>query len=174
MGQLRGIIRTIANTISGTPAETLTRTDSTAQTLQVHTLATAIVAQIEREASDQTDGRIALWSNAGHPPPILISQAGLVRTLPTRPDPLLGVHLGVERSDHAVDLHPGDTLLLYTDGLIERPDQDISTGLDRLTESVAGGHRVTLNELADAILDGHDGRQDDIALLLIRIKPDPS
>jgi hypothetical protein len=171
MGQLRGIIRTIANTIGGTPGDTLTRTDDAAPALNVQTLATAIIAQIEREPSDDTGGRIALWSNAGHPPPILISADGDVRILQARSDPLLGVHLGVERHDHAVDLHPGDTLLLYTDGLIERADQDINTGLAGLTAAVAGGQGTTLDELADAILLGHDGRQDDIAILLVRIRP---
>jgi serine phosphatase RsbU (regulator of sigma subunit) len=169
MGQLRGIIRTIANAVSGTPADTLTRADRASASLQVATIASAIVAQVELHASDTTGGRILLWSNAGHPPPVLITAGGDVHILERRAEPLLGIHLGTDRHDHSIDLHPGDTVLLYTDGLIERPDESIDEGLARLVASAAGGQLRTTSELCDAIVAGHQGRRDDIAMLALRV-----
>jgi serine phosphatase RsbU (regulator of sigma subunit) len=170
MGQLRGIIRTIANAMPGTPADTLSRADRAAESLQVQTFATAILAQIEPEPSDATGGRIVIWSNAGHPPPILISRAGEVRLLTAKPDPMLGADMGAVRHDRTTDLHVGDTLLLYTDGLIERRDEDIDVGLARLAASVGHGHELPLTELCDVILaQCSGGHQDDIALLALRI-----
>jgi PAS domain S-box-containing protein len=170
MGQLRGIIRTIANAIAGTPADTLGRADRAAESLQVKTLATAILAQVEPEPSDPTGGRIVIWSNAGHPPPILVSRTGGVRVLAEPPDPMLGAHVSAVRRDRTTDMHVGDTLLLYTDGLIERRDEDIDVGLARLAASVSHGHEMPLTELCDVILaQCSSGHQDDIALLALRI-----
>jgi PAS domain S-box-containing protein len=168
MGQLRGIIRTIATAIPGTPADTLVRADRAAHTLRVDTLASAIIAQIEQQPSDTTGGRVVLWSNAGHPPPLLIAADGTVHVLERRADPLLGLGQAFERHDHSLDLHPGDTLLLYTDGLIEGAKHDIDAGLARLVDSAAGGNTKSVPQLCDDILAGHDGRHDDIAILAIR------
>ncbi|RSN03171.1 protein phosphatase, partial [Streptomyces sp. WAC 01325] len=67
---------------------------------------------------------------------------------------------------------PGDTLVLYTDGLIERREEDIDAGLARLTTALAEVSSHTPEQLADALLtrlDVADGAPDDIALIVIRL-----
>jgi serine phosphatase RsbU (regulator of sigma subunit) len=78
--------------------------------------------------------RMLTWAQAGHPPPVLIR--GLwARPLP-QPD---GILLGAGRRGYAaatVQLEPGDLLLLYSDGLVERRDRAIDEGLDILLQAV--------------------------------------
>jgi hypothetical protein len=170
MGQLRGVIRTVANAMPGTPAAVLSRADRTADGLQVAVIASAVLAQIEAESSGADGGRIMLWSNAGHPPPLLITSDGETRLLEQPSDPLLGVIIDVERHDYSIELHPGDTLLLYTDGLIEDPAESIDDGLARLVSALTGGQRMSLDALCDAVLARHGAaRRDDIALLALRV-----
>ncbi|WP_148590952.1 SpoIIE family protein phosphatase, partial [Streptomyces sp. WAC01526] len=67
---------------------------------------------------------------------------------------------------------PGDTLVLYTDGLIERRDEDIDTGLARLTDALAPYSRLSPERLADALLARlgvSAGARDDIALVIVRL-----
>jgi len=68
-----------------------------------------------------------------------------------------------------IGLPPGSVLAFYTDGLIERPGEDISTGMARLARTLAAGPAPSLDELCDSVLAslGTDAR-DDIALLLAR------
>lgn len=165
MGQLRGIIRTLGFTPGVTPAEILTQADSTAGGLGVARLASAVVARIEHQ-----DGTARLqWSNAGHPPPLMIT-GGVARTLEFRPEPILGLGPARERHNHTTDLATGDVVVLYTDGLVESAEQDIDTGMGRLIAQVSGQPDLPLDRLCDVILDGHGGgRSDDIALLLLRL-----
>ncbi len=75
-----------------------------------------------------------------------------------------------EYPETRLDLNPGDTLVLCTDGLVEHPGQDISVGLDALDDAVRSGPTDT-GELADhlcALLLGQTGPDDDMALLLLR------
>lgn len=77
------------------------------------------------------------WTNAGHPPPILLLPDGTTELL-TDHDPLFGFSftIGHARADHRRDLAPGTTLFLYTDGLVEHQagdaDGDIDAGIDAL------------------------------------------
>src|SRR5215469_1172777 len=78
--------------------------------------------------------RLLTWAQAGHPPPVLI-RGPWVRPLP-QPD---GILLGAEPGSYAtatIQLQPGDQLLLYSDGLIERRDRSVDEGLDILIQAV--------------------------------------
>jgi serine phosphatase RsbU (regulator of sigma subunit) len=149
-------------------AEILTDTDATARGLGVDVLASAFLARFEQ----RPDGGALHWSNAGHPPPLLLAAAGGVRPLEAAPDPILGLPATRPRHEHVDELSPGDVVLLYTDGLIERVDEDIDRGLDALAERLAEARGRSLDELCDLILLEHQtGRRDDIALLALRVAP---
>ena len=175
MGQIRSMLRAIAVTTGAGPAELLRRVDQAMTTLQVDTTATAVVVRME-----QTEGQAHLgltevyWSNAGHPPPMVIHPEGSVRALTgPRPELLLGVDDTARRREFEVTLDPGATLVLYTDGLIERRDQDLDAGLDRLRaalEDLAGRDLDDLcDELLDRMLPGQS--DDDVALVAVRLHP---
>jgi len=107
-------------------------------------------------------------TNAGHLPPALRHPDGTVELIDLPPGLLLGAGRGYCR---AIDrqLPPGSILALYTDGLIEKPGEDISTGLSRLADALAEGPAQSLDDLCDDILARLAPRpRDDIALLLAR------
>jgi serine phosphatase RsbU (regulator of sigma subunit) len=80
--------------------------------------------------------RVLTWAQAGHPPPVLVRGAH-ARTLHQPAGILLGAgHAGYEAA--SVELEPGDLLLLYSDGLIERRDRSLEEGLTRLASAAAG------------------------------------
>jgi serine phosphatase RsbU (regulator of sigma subunit) len=113
------------------------------------------------------------WTNAGHPPPLLVQPEGITDLMPDDGsfDCMLGVLPDGERQDHETTVTPGSTLLFYTDGLVERRDADIETGMTRLRRS-AGKHReLPVEELLDAVLDDlvEEHPEDDAALLAVRV-----
>jgi serine phosphatase RsbU (regulator of sigma subunit) len=88
-----------------------------------------------------------------------------------------GLLLGAGQSPYpAVDreLAPGSILALYTDGLIERPGQDLAVGISRLARALADGPAESLDELCDSILATLAPQpRDDVALLLARTTATP-
>jgi serine phosphatase RsbU (regulator of sigma subunit) len=168
MGHLRSLIRTVGYTTGGAPADILSRSDAAARGLGVDVLATAVIACVETRGAEGANLR---WSNAGHPPPVLITQQG-PRLLDAAPDrPLgLGPTLARTRHDHVASLERGDTVLLYTDGLIERVDEDLDAVIARLLTTLDQARSADLEELCDHVLAerGH-GTTDDIALLAVRL-----
>ncbi|MEV0535689.1 SpoIIE family protein phosphatase [Kitasatospora sp. NPDC050463] len=113
------------------------------------------------------------YSSAGHPPPALLHTDGTIEFLDRATDPPLGARPEpVPRPEATVTFDEGDTLVLYTDGLVERRREDIDTGLARLADSLAL-HRGTAPEpLADALLHDllpHGGATDDTALVVVRL-----
>ncbi|MFJ3306800.1 PP2C family protein-serine/threonine phosphatase [Streptomyces sp. NPDC086549] len=113
------------------------------------------------------------YSSAGHPPPVLVHPDGTYVLLDQATDPPLGTRpRHVPRPQAALPYTPGDTLVLYTDGLIERRDEDIDTGLERLTETLADNPRLSPDHLADVLLSRlgvSSGGHDDIALIVARL-----
>ena len=171
MGQVRNVLRGLAYDSDDGPALLLTRLDRALRGLEVETMATAVVARVEQDAEQSASGRRRLrWSNAGHLPPLLRHADGSVEILGDSHDLLLGVERGRARHERAVDLVFGDTVLLYTDGLVERRGHDLDDGiaaLARLFSQVGAQHP---QDLCDAILSGlhSEGDEDDIALLVMR------
>ncbi|WP_409332976.1 SpoIIE family protein phosphatase, partial [Trujillonella humicola] len=130
MAQLRGLLRGIAYDSAETPAGVLGRLDAAIAGLGLGALATVLVARLTPVGG----GRVAVtWSSAGHLPPVVVPPGDTVRLLDGgRPGLLLGVRPGTPRTDADVVLADGSTLLLYTDGLVERRDQLFDTGVERL------------------------------------------
>lgn len=171
MGQLRGILRGIAVHNDEGPAEVLTGVDAAIAALRLDTTATAVVARV----TCRPDGSAALtWSNAGHPPPLLVEPGGTARLLASEEyDLLLGIDPASERGHHARTVAAGSTILLYTDGLVERRDRGLESGLAWL-QAIAGqvlADHPDLGEACDALLARlrPDRPEDDAAVLAVRI-----
>jgi serine phosphatase RsbU (regulator of sigma subunit) len=169
MGQLRNAIHATAYADLD-PAAGLDVADCMLSRLDDPTedpaVATAIVAVL-----DPTTGRLS-WSNAGHPPPVLMPAVGPPFLLDERHGPLLGIgHVG--RKLETADLGPGDLLLLYTDGLVESRERAIDVDLSRLLQALAqsppsdGPNAVADHALA-ASLSGIT-RRDDLCVLAIQL-----
>ena len=169
MAQARGVLRGIASTVTGSPAAVLSALDRALLQLRVEGLMTVAAATVHREPDGGTTA--FTWSNAGHPPPVLVAADGGVSVLRRPSDLLLGVSPAAHRTDHTVTLSPGDTVLLYTDGLIERRGSTLDEGTAWLVEALSGLAGRPLDELCDALLEGMAGAvPDDVAVLAVRVR----
>ncbi|MCZ9342488.1 serine/threonine-protein phosphatase, partial [Streptomyces sp. TRM76130] len=111
-------------------------------------------------------------SSAGHPPPLLTTWEGESRYLEEGSGLLLGMDPAMPRSTACTVLPARSTLLLYTDGLIERRHESLDRGLDRLRRHAAALAREPLETLCDELLIGLGADSaDDIAVLAVRPAP---
>ncbi|HSP39713.1 MAG TPA: PP2C family protein-serine/threonine phosphatase [Frankiaceae bacterium] len=170
MAQTRNLLRGIAYTVEDPPAAVLATLDRAIRDLGVGALATAVLATIEPDGADRDAGvHLLRWSNAGHPPPLLLLPDGSARLLVTDPDLMLGIYPDTDRSDHQQILPPGATVLLYTDGLVERRDAAIDEGLRWLAATARSLAQAPLDELCDTLLNLiGPATEDDVALLALR------
>ncbi|MFI9642122.1 GAF domain-containing SpoIIE family protein phosphatase [Micromonospora sp. NPDC051925] len=166
MGQLRNLVRGNAYGRSDPVDELMSRLDATISGLRIPTAATAVLARLRPAPG----GVSVTWCNAGHPAPLLVTAAGVVRLLDGRREPLLGLTRPVPRTGAEVLLAPGDTLLLYTDGLVERRDQPIDEGMAQLCERVAAAGARPAADLCDLLLGTEQRREDDVAMLAVRAR----
>jgi PAS domain S-box-containing protein len=175
MGQLRGMLRGIAHRPDVGPAQVLTDLDVAIQGLGMRTMATAAVARVEQTSQERAAGLTTLrWSNAGHPPPLLLHADGRVEELAgQRPELMLGVDPATRRSEHTVTFRRGATVLLYTDGLVEGRDLPLDDGIARLRGALGELGSLPLERFCDAVIERlrPEGLQDDIALVAIRLHP---
>ncbi|WP_030748729.1 PP2C family protein-serine/threonine phosphatase [Streptomyces griseus] len=117
------------------------------------------------------DARDFHWADAGHPAPLLLRD-GRARPLHTgRRGPLLGALPGYAYETATTPLRPGDLLLLYTDGMVERRGEDVTKGVDRLADLVSRHADAAPQDLIDRILADpeHAGHEDDACMLAIRL-----
>ncbi|MEU5547075.1 GAF domain-containing SpoIIE family protein phosphatase [Streptomyces sioyaensis] len=173
MGQIRNMLRAIALDRCGPPGLVVSRLDRALTMFADPPTATLVLGRIERgpgEGGQYTFG----WSNAGHLPPLLVGADGSTRYLaPARHGIPVGIEASVPRFSHEHPLAPGSTLLLFTDGLVERRDQDIDTGLDDLAEQAARLATAPLEELCDALISrSRQVFDDDVAVLALRTPSD--
>ncbi|PPK90805.1 PAS domain S-box-containing protein [Kineococcus xinjiangensis] len=170
MGHLRTMVRTLAYDREAGPAEVLDRTDRAMQALAVGTLATAVVAQLRPAGAD---GRRELrWCRAGHLPPLLLAPDGSVALLGGT-GLILGLDAEHEREDHLGEVLPGSTVLLYTDGLVERRDVSMDDRIEELRSALAELAHLPLDELCDALLARMlpGGSDDDVAVVAVHVHP---
>jgi serine phosphatase RsbU (regulator of sigma subunit)/anti-sigma regulatory factor (Ser/Thr protein kinase) len=112
-----------------------------------------------------------VYSSAGHPPPILVLADGTTQLLDEGHTIPLGIRAERPRPEAHMTLPARATLLLYTDGLVERRRIGLDHGIDRASVLLQDGRGFTLDDLADQIMSRlapSDGYQDDVALLLYR------
>ncbi len=173
MGQIRSMLRAIAVTTGAGPAEILRRVDEAMTTVQVTTTATAVVVRLEQTDDEAARGVTRVrWSNAGHPPPMVVSPDSTVLPLTgLRPELLLGVDDTAQRRDLEVTLDRDATLVLYTDGLVERRDQHLDDGLDRLARALEELSGRDLDALCDELLARMlpGGSDDDVVVVAVRL-----
>lgn len=175
MGQVRGLLRGIAWHSGDAPAQVLAGLDAAMRGLQIDTTATAVVARLEQSEAERADGLTRLrWSNAGHPPPLAVTPGGVVEVLHgDTVDLLLGIDPSSPRTENVTTLPWESTVLLYSDGLIERRGQDLDEGLRLLCAHVAELSSLPLAELCDELLRRMlpVDADDDAALVAVRLHP---
>ena len=173
MGQLRSLLRGIAAYSDAAPAEVLRGLDTAMATLGVDTYATAAVARFEQTREEAAAGRARMcWSSAGHLPPLVLDPAGRPVPLPAGPgDLLLGVDPDSPRTELSLVLERGSTVLLYTDGLVERRGLDLDTGMAQLADVVTELASRPLEALCDELVERlvHGVPEDDVALVALRL-----
>ncbi|MFI0961156.1 PP2C family protein-serine/threonine phosphatase [Streptomyces sp. NPDC021080] len=164
MGQLRSALSAASRASSG-PARALEVLGLYARSVEGAESTTAVTAWIDWET------RTIRYSSAGHLPPALLRGDGTVEFLDGATDPPLGARPEhVDRPEAATDFTPGDTLVLYTDGLIERRREDIDTSLGRLATALTHHREAEHEALADALLSDllpPAGVTDDTALVIL-------
>ncbi|MFF5970748.1 PP2C family protein-serine/threonine phosphatase [Streptomyces sp. NPDC012769] len=166
MGQLRTALRAYA-VEDNSPADILTKLHHMLRHLQPELYATAIVARF------RPGERQVVWASAGHPPAVVRGADGTVRTLDAKPGVMLGIPIPCTYTDHVDDLTPGSSLVLYTDGLVERRRQGIDPGIERLVQALGTLSTPELEQDPDAAADAllkpllHDSEHDDDVCLLL-------
>ena len=164
MGQLRLAVRAYA--MEGHPPAVIAeRTDALLHEVAEDEMATLLLVVLDVET------RAVTMVAAGHPHPIAISHAG-ARLLPVESAPPLGLGRGTY-PESTVTLDPEATLLLYTDGLIDRPDLPIDEGIDRLLRAAEANAPAEITWICDGVVSAMvDGdASDDIAVLALRLLP---
>ncbi|MFI1093699.1 PP2C family protein-serine/threonine phosphatase [Streptomyces sp. NPDC020917] len=170
MGQIRNMLRALALDRGGPPDLVVARLDRALTMLDDPPTATLVLGLIER-GRGPGGGYTFAWSNAGHPPPLLVGADGGTRYLaPDSHGIPVGIDASVPRFTHEHPLPAGGTLLLFTDGLVERRGQDIDAGLGDLAAHASRLAGAPPDELCDALV-GRNGEvfHDDVAILALRI-----
>ncbi|MEU7426270.1 SpoIIE family protein phosphatase [Streptomyces sp. NPDC040750] len=167
MGQLRSALSATSRVAAG-PAQALEVLGRYAHSLTGAESTTAVTAFIDFTR------HLITYSSAGHPPPVLLRGDGTVEFLDQATDPPLDAAFEPSpRPEATTAFTDGDTLLLYTDGLIERRHQDIDTGLSQLADVLTRHRELTDPEaLADAVINGlipAQGVTDDTALVVVSL-----
>jgi serine phosphatase RsbU (regulator of sigma subunit) len=169
MGQVRALLRGTAYAMSDSCDKVLTALDEAMDGLDIDTLATCVMGKI---SADGSGVRVLEWSNAGHPPPVLVTSGRAPILLARDPELLLGLDPTTARSAHTVELVDDSLVLLYTDGLVERRGEDLDAGLARLLDVVERLRGLPLDELCDQLLlTMAPDPQDDVVLLAARVVP---
>jgi len=164
MGQVRNMLRAYA-VDTADPSDVLHRANTALSQLLPDAMATAIYAVL-----DPATGELS-YANAGHPPPVCTSVTGSVDYLDDATGTMLGaLGDGVFTTGHR-RLPPGTGLLLYTDGLIESHDRDISDGLTALASAMHQTRGLTADQTCTTVQSAllAAPRADDVCLLAGRL-----
>ncbi len=165
MGQLRNAFRAYG-LAEVSPAEVMARVNRLVMSGEEEAMATALYLVLDRETGEVS------FASAGHPPPLVLSSDGPQFLEGGRAVPVGAADPGIFRETDAV-LPPGASLLLYTDGLVERRGVPLEERLGELAEA-AGSGEGGLEGLCDSVLTrvlGEHVPSDDVALLAVRPRP---
>jgi GAF domain-containing protein/anti-sigma regulatory factor (Ser/Thr protein kinase) len=167
MGQLRNALRAYALEGDG-PAVVLERLHGVLRALERREMATLAYMVLDPAVLSYT------LASAGHPPPLVLSPDGAVSLIEDGRGPPLGAVYEASYRETSGVLAPGVTLLLYTDGLVERRDMWLDEGIERLTVEAAAaagsGPDELLERLVGALVPAGGG-EDDVAALAVQLTP---
>ncbi|MGY1638234.1 SpoIIE family protein phosphatase [Geodermatophilus sp. SYSU D00742] len=169
MGQLRSALSTAL--LQGCPpAEALELLDRFAARLPGALASTAACLVVDAAAGT------VRWARAGHPPPLLVAPGGSRFLDDAGSGAVLGAPGRPPYREGTTTVPPGATLLLYTDGLVERRGEVLDDGLDRVCaaatrHAAADPVRLTTGLLADVLADTE--QPDDVAVIAARVLPAP-
>ncbi len=161
MGQLRTALHAYAMQDYG-PARTLELVDRFVQSMPDYAMATAAYAVLEPDT-----GEVQIAS-AGHLPPIVVSRDG-GRVVDVTPSAPLGAFSYGRVREHELVLSPGETLVFYTDGLVERPGTPLTDSIDTLLDVVKDA--ASVDDLCRRALESMvppEGLRDDVAIVAIQ------
>ena len=167
MGQVRAMLRQAGWDHPGEPpSHALTALELATTGLGLAATGTAVLAHLRRTGTGQWS---MTWSNAGHPPPVLLYPDGSTVLLEGH-DILFGypnLRTG-PRCDHDQLLHPGSTLFLYTDGLVECRGCDVDERIDELRILLAGLRGRPPAEMVDTAVEvlAPEARDDVVAFAI--------
>ena len=168
MGQLRNAFRAYA-LVEASPAQTLSRLNRLLAKDDRGVMATALYLILDRDTWE-------VWfSSAGHPPALVVTP-GAARFLEGGRSVPLGTAGSATYREQSALIDPGSTLLLYTDGLVERRDTALEDRLGQLA-TVAGMADGELGDMCDQVLGGVLGglrSSDDVAILAVRPERAPT
>ncbi|RJK94722.1 SpoIIE family protein phosphatase [Vallicoccus soli] len=163
MGQLRAAVRALA-LVDFPPAQVMSTLDKLVADIDESSIVTCVYA-----VYDPSDHSLT-YANAGHLPPVLVAPGAAPRELVDVPGPPLGTSVGTFASGRT-DFPAGSTLVLYTDGLVERRGEDIDEGISRLADSVTDTGDLTVSQVCDRVLASVSPTgdyDDDVGLLVVR------
>lgn len=161
MGELRSAM-TALRFVRSTPDELISVVHRLAAEMDY--FATVVCARLDPTGNLQ-------WASAGHLPPLVVREDGSAVLLSTDQAPPLGVGYEGKVALNRHRLDPNDTIIIYTDGLVERRDQVIQESLELLSVRASQLARAPLAQLVDRLVAGRDCRGstgDDIAVLAAR------
>lgn len=167
MGQLRSALT--GYLLEGhSPAESLRRLDAFATRVNGAAGSTCACLIFDWSTGD------LCWAAAGHPPPVVVEESG-ARLLTAEIGPVLGVGGPALPSQHTAPLPPGASVVLYTDGLVERRGEVLDEGLRRLARVVTGAAGLAPAALVRLIVATilTSGQSDDVAIVVARHLPAP-
>jgi serine phosphatase RsbU (regulator of sigma subunit)/anti-sigma regulatory factor (Ser/Thr protein kinase) len=167
MGQIRNALRAYALD-ERDPSEVLRRLNALVTEMSSSaSMATLVYAVFDPESS------VLTIANAGHPPPVILRHDGRAEFVEGGLGPPLGAVLEPSFTNVEIDIDPGSTLVLYTDGLVEDRVTPLDEGLELMRSLLVSGP-AELEDLCDHVMYGAlAGRQagDDAALVAMRVLP---
>ncbi len=161
MGRLRSALRAYALDVED-PAGVLEKLNRKATHFEPGIMATVLYAVVE-----PSHARMNV-SLAGHPPPVLARPGAAAELLDLRPDPPIGMRHNGDRRSTAVEIPEGSVVCFYTDGLIERRDWIVDTGLELLRAAIDTRPAEAVTAKVMSALTGANPPEDDVALLVMR------
>jgi PAS domain S-box-containing protein len=170
MGQLRNATRAYALERSA-PAEIVAHLNRFVARFPDGQFSTLFVGRVDLER------RLLEYTNAGHPPPLLRRPDGRTTWLDDARAFPIGVDAGAPCPSETIELEPGTSLFLYTDGLVERRSRSLEEGLaalQRVIESGAEDPEMLVEEVITGVVEDGVEHSDDIAMVTFRFLPEPA